>query len=205
MTKEVKLAESTVEKVRARDLILKAAAQVFSEQGIKGATTREIARIAGVNESTLFRNFESKEILLKAVIEQVTGGMVQNLTDPATWTGDLYTDLLHFANVDYQTLVKNEALVRTFLGEVYRQPESARQVLQSASKPFRELMMNYLTEQQAAGKIRAELNLNVVLDGFAGMMMSGMLKRGCFELPYNEQEYIETCVEMVFQGIKTPD
>lgn len=205
MSKDVKSSESTVEKVRARDLILKAAIQVFSEQGIKGATTREIARIAGVNESTLFRNFESKEILLKSVIEQVTGGMVQNLADPANWTGDLRTDLLHFATIDYQTLVKNEALVRTFIGEVYRQPESARLVLQSASKPFRELMLNYLTEQQAAGKIRGDLDLNIVLDGFAGMMMSGMLKRGCFDLPYNEQEYIDTCVEIVFQGIKTPE
>jgi len=40
--------------------ILTAAAELFSERGYAGTTTRAIAGRAGVNEVTLFRRFENK-------------------------------------------------------------------------------------------------------------------------------------------------
>ena len=48
--------------------LLEAATRVFARSGLEGATTREIAREAGVNEVTLFRHFQSKENLLSAVL-----------------------------------------------------------------------------------------------------------------------------------------
>jgi AcrR family transcriptional regulator len=39
--------------------ILLAATRVFARQGVSGATTREIARRARVNEVTLFRHFKN--------------------------------------------------------------------------------------------------------------------------------------------------
>ncbi|MEH2385114.1 MAG: helix-turn-helix domain-containing protein, partial [Nostoc sp.] len=44
-----------------RTRLIEAASQVFASLGVQGATTREIARVAGVNEVTLFRHFASKE------------------------------------------------------------------------------------------------------------------------------------------------
>src|ERR1700683_2440191 len=45
--------------------ILDAAIRVFGRDGISGATTREIARVAKVNEVTLFRYFKNKNELLR--------------------------------------------------------------------------------------------------------------------------------------------
>jgi hypothetical protein len=39
---------------------VEAAVQLFSRHGFKGTSTRDIAQIAGVNESTLFRYFAKK-------------------------------------------------------------------------------------------------------------------------------------------------
>ena len=50
--------------------LLEAAARVFARRGLEGATTREIAREAKVNEVTLFRHFQSKENLLSAVLQR---------------------------------------------------------------------------------------------------------------------------------------
>lgn len=47
-----------------RSRLLKAALEVFAEAGIAGATTKAIARMAGVNEVTLFRHFHSKNSYL---------------------------------------------------------------------------------------------------------------------------------------------
>ncbi len=50
------------------DQILDAALTVVVERGYLGATTRAIAKAAGVNEVTLFRRFGSKDKLLGAAI-----------------------------------------------------------------------------------------------------------------------------------------
>ena len=44
----------------AREKILLAATALYAETGFRGATTRQIAELAGVNEVTLFRQFGSK-------------------------------------------------------------------------------------------------------------------------------------------------
>jgi AcrR family transcriptional regulator len=49
--------------------LLQAAAEVFSERGYDAATTREVAKKAGVSEALIQRYFEGKAGLLYAVIE----------------------------------------------------------------------------------------------------------------------------------------
>ncbi|MFT8613169.1 MAG: helix-turn-helix domain-containing protein [Gluconobacter oxydans] len=46
-----------------KQAILSAAAPVFARLGREGATTKEIARAAGVSEALLYRHFASKEVL----------------------------------------------------------------------------------------------------------------------------------------------
>jgi AcrR family transcriptional regulator len=51
-----------------KQLVLKAAHRLFSEQGYHGTPTRQIAELAGVGESVLFRNFGSKAELFETTI-----------------------------------------------------------------------------------------------------------------------------------------
>ncbi|MFF5297089.1 TetR/AcrR family transcriptional regulator [Paractinoplanes globisporus] len=58
---------------RNRQIVLRAAAEVFAEDGLEVSLGR-IARHAGVGAGTVYRHFPSKEILLEAVLaEQVEG------------------------------------------------------------------------------------------------------------------------------------
>lgn len=50
-----------------RDRILDAALRVFAERGFHGATTRELAKAAGVSEALMFRHFPTKEDLYSAL------------------------------------------------------------------------------------------------------------------------------------------
>jgi AcrR family transcriptional regulator len=54
----------------ARDKIIQAALELFSNEGYKGTTTKGIALAAGVNESTVFRIFGSKDNLFKELLFQ---------------------------------------------------------------------------------------------------------------------------------------
>ena len=49
--------------------ILDAAVQLFSRQGFSGTSTREVARLADVNEASLFRHFPRKQDLFWAALQ----------------------------------------------------------------------------------------------------------------------------------------
>lgn len=54
-----------------RRQILEVASGIFARKGYDGATTREIAEEAGVNEALLFRHFPSKEALYWTMLEEL--------------------------------------------------------------------------------------------------------------------------------------
>ncbi len=54
--------------MKTKDRILKTGLKLFSKKGYLGATTKEIAKTAGIAEITLFRHFSSKERLFEEVI-----------------------------------------------------------------------------------------------------------------------------------------
>lgn len=49
--------------------IVRAALHLFARKGFRGATTREIARAAGVSEALLFKHFPDKRSLYRAILE----------------------------------------------------------------------------------------------------------------------------------------
>src|SRR5260370_12547900 len=69
--------------------ILAAAELVFSRDGFHGATTREIAREAGVNEVTIFRHFHTREDLLRPTLERGCAPINPRIPPDKTWTGHL--------------------------------------------------------------------------------------------------------------------
>ncbi len=54
-----------------REQILGAATRVFAEKGFSRATTREVAREAGVSEGTIYNYFEDKDALLMAIMNML--------------------------------------------------------------------------------------------------------------------------------------
>jgi AcrR family transcriptional regulator len=188
-----------------RTRIIQAAMQVFAEAGLHGATTREIARVAGVNEVTLFRHFASKEQLLGAVIENALVLQTEALAHPEEWTNDLMRDLRHFAQLYNSMLEGTEDLIRTFIGEAKRHPDAARRVIQEAAKPVKEKLIAYLETGQARRTVRADVNLAVAVDMFTGMLLAGMLRRNAPStlLSYSQQDYLESCVDIFVRGIST--
>src|SRR5215470_11753405 len=55
-----------------RQDILKAAMELFAAKGFRGTTTRDLAAHAGINEAIIFRHFNTKEELYRAILEEKT-------------------------------------------------------------------------------------------------------------------------------------
>ena len=176
---------------------------MFATYGVVGATTREISRIAGVNEVTLFRHFQNKEQLLAAVVEQATALQIESLSNQYEWTKDLQRDLEHYAQIYNQMLEEHEALIRTFIGEAQRNPENARQLLSNSIQPLRQKLVNYLEEAVSRQEVRPEINLTMAVDIFTGMLLAGMLRRTAISssLGYSRDDYLTNCVQLFVRSI----
>lgn len=188
---------------KTRDRLLKAAIEVFAAEGVVGATTREIARVAGVNEVTLFRHFQSKDQLLNAVAQEVSKVTTHTQLQPDEWTNDLRVDLLRFAQHYDQLLEANEAVIRMFIGEAHRHPDEALQVLQRSFQPLRDTLATYLTDGMARGTVRLDLTPDLAIDVFTGTLVAGMLRRQMRVISrnYSRDRYLEECVELFIRGI----
>jgi len=180
-----------------------AAGKLFGQKGLQGATTREIAREAGVNELTLFRHFHSKSNLLAAVLYQAAEDQSQVQVRMDAREGDLGGGLLKFARAFNQMLETHEGLIRTLIGEAHRDPKSARQVTDGAFTPWRRSLSEYFAAKQESGEIRRSLKLAPVVDQFLGMLIGGMLRRTCPWAPqdYNAEDYLQTAVEIFTRGV----
>ncbi len=188
---------------KTRERLLRAAIEVFSIAGFVGATTREIARVAGVNEVTLFRHFQSKEQLLAAVAQHITALKAEALAHQDEWTQDLQRDLLHYARLHNAMLEENEALIRMFIGEAKRHPDEALQVLQQAFLPLREQLIDYLRGCVDQGNVRPDVDLSVAVDQLTGLLLAGMLRRHVMpvERGYSPDRYVESCVDLIVQSL----
>ncbi len=190
--------------VQTRARLLKAATEVFANAGVTGATTREIARVAGVNEVALFRHFQSQEQLLAAVVQQVMALQAEALAHQDEWTQNLYIDLTHYAWLFNSMLEEYEDLIRTFIGEAKRHPEAARHVILEAAQPLREKLITYLRSHQEGSTVRPDLDPKLSVDMFKGMLLSGMLRRSsAVLLGYSCDRYMETCVDLFVRGVNT--
>jgi AcrR family transcriptional regulator len=104
-----------------RNEILAAAGEVFAQHGFRGSTTRRIAEAAGVNEITLFRQFGSKEALLREAMQHMTqsAGLVALPEIPS----DPERELTEWSESFIQHLRLRSSIIRKTMGEIEERPE----------------------------------------------------------------------------------
>lgn len=189
--------------VQTRSRLIAAAAEIFSREGVQGATTREIARTAGVNEVTLFRHFAHKEQLLAEVVAHSLALQSEALDHPSEWTHDLRTDLGNYARMYNRMLEQHAAIIRTFIGEAGRHPDASRHIVLEAARVLRERLIAYLVHLQEAGRVRIDVDPAIAIDQLTGLLLAGMLRRSFRESDYSTEQYLDTCIDLIVRGIGT--
>ena len=153
-----------------KERILLAAREVFMRQGYAGATTRQIAAEAGVNEVTLFRHFGNKENIFKAVVEQ--GADLDQLFArmDSFLSGDFAADMQVIGQIFMRLMVERGAMVHMMLCEAAHFPEMAAVLLENPRR-LRKWLSAYLEKQIKAGAVK-QGNPQVMSQAFFGMFFS---------------------------------
>jgi len=185
------------------DKLLRAATAVFAKRGVSGATTREIAQRARVNEVTLFRHFKSKEELLRRVILS-SGQRFADVFDaaPLESAADLARTVENYARVYAQKLSENEEFVRTFMGELTRHLSLCRRLFDEGGKPTRQKFIAYLRAAMRRGLVRRNLDPTMAADALTAMILGGVMRRPLTSASYELDDYVKTCVKIYLKGLQ---
>lgn len=186
----------------AAERLLDAAVTVFAREGISSATTREIAKEAGVNEVTLFRNFQTKQGLLAAVLERAFRPIDESTTTGPSGRGTLEHAVREFARADFDRKSRNIALMRVLVGESHRLGDHETEVLSRIFRPWKERLAARLREARDQGEIRDDVNPVMIVDQLVAMIFVGVLRaeKLCAQ-DYDSEGYLKGCVDLVLRGI----
>lgn len=181
--------------------IMDATMTLIIEKGYSGATTREIAQLAGVNESTIFRRFgEKKEIVVAAMeLPKWNPGLTE---EDFTYHGDLEEDLISFSKI-YMNKVTPQ-MVKVSIG--LRSAELQGAALPGVMKVpmvFKKILLNYFTEMIVRGKMRncdvESLALQFITMNFGFVFLDASF--GSKLMGVSREEYIANSIRNLVTGI----
>lgn len=145
-----------------RERLLDAAAQVFAEQGVAGASVEEVCERAGYTRGAFYSNFATKDELLVALLDREEGLLLDRLSaaldgalsqpDPLAAVAGRLFDLQPFGASKYALRAELTLLA-------VRDPDLAAPYL-AARRSFRERFVPFLRE----GLAQAQLELIVPAD-----------------------------------------
>jgi AcrR family transcriptional regulator len=184
-----------------RNQILDAATEVFSRKGFHRATTKEIARAAGVSEGTIYNYFDSKDDLLIGMMFRIAqaidlDGMIDGLPDdPRAFLGAL----LRYR----QSFVKEYApTLRTVLSELLVDAELGERYYRELVLPVMELAEQHVQVRVEAGQIRAvnvPLFVRVLVLVNLGLFLGFFLGDPVVESDWDH--LVDGLVSLLFDGV----
>ena len=133
--------------------ILAGALDVFAVQGYAAASMDRIAAAAGVSKSTLYSNFQDKEGLFLALMQDLTYASRQGvftLLSQADLHAPPQVVLRQIAVFMLDSFTQNQSmltLMRLVIGESERFPDVAKTFVREIQKPMLEQLTLYLTAQ----------------------------------------------------------
>jgi AcrR family transcriptional regulator len=188
-----------------RAQILDAAMRAFAQKGFSRATNKIIAQEANITPGLIYHYFESKEALLKAIIEERSPAAIVRSLPPEvfTWPPE---KLLRFLVPQILDLVEGEGfvqLVRVLVPEMIHNPAITplgATVIQQVTA----IMEKYFTQKIADGEL-VLVDVRMAVHVLIGSLISFVLRRQVLRDPsvahYTHVEIAEAISEIVLKGL----
>lgn len=177
----------------ARERILDASLRIFGERGFSGATTKEIARRAKVNEVTVFRLFKTKRALFSAVMMERSPLIQVESRLPFNPTASIDDQIYANMRTVLGVLRDNKSMFMVMLGDAWRHPKSRMMLYDIAIKRGLEFVTEFIKAQMDAGRIR-KTDPEIAARALMGMMQSYFLLTDMFEARAPDEEEDERTI-----------
>jgi AcrR family transcriptional regulator len=188
-----------------REQLIDAAMRVFAQKGFTQSTNKDVAREAGITPGLIYYYFESKEALLKAVLEERSPLRVVAAITPEMLElpPEVFMPMLIKRVLD---LVEGEqflSIARVILPEILHNPEVAS-LLNGFAQRVLAFIGNYLRRQMGKGTLRADLNPDIAIHALIGSVVTLVGRRQLLHDPqatkYTHEEIAQAVVATILQG-----
>ena len=156
---------------RTRTKLVTAARTVFEERGFDGARMGDVAEAAGVSHGTVYTWFDTKEDLLRAVIDSVTADLYASLSVPDATSP---IERIAIANERYLAAYRSTARLLEVVEQAAVVDESFRAVLANLRTTHVERVAKTIRRWQREGAAQTDLDAQVsaaalcaMVEGFA--------------------------------------
>jgi AcrR family transcriptional regulator len=169
-----------------REQIIEVAVRLFSQKGFRGATTKEIALAAGVNEAIIFRHFATKSELYAAIIDRKanSAGMKKlrnSLADAMEQSDDQQVfETLAFHIIEFHE--RDDTAMRLLLYSALEGHELAEMITRNYILKTHQQVAEYVKKRMADGAFR-RMDPIVAVRGFMGMIFGHILNNKFFLCP----------------------
>jgi len=189
-----------------RNQILDAAAAVFAEKGFHRATTKEIAKTAGVSEGTIYNYFDSKADLLIGILTRLAEleHLDEELTDA------LQSDARDFLVTifrDRMGIVQQRVeTIQAIMPEILVNPVLRERFHQQFLRPVVMLFEQYIQTRVELGHIRplnVPLAVRIVQSIFVGLLILRILGDELLQSEWDELP--EVLATIIFDGLSPRD
>jgi AcrR family transcriptional regulator len=188
-----------------RDQIVDAAMQVFAQKGFTRATNKDIAREAGITPGLIYYYFESKEDLLKTIIEARSPAQLITTLPPQVFElpPEVFLRMLILRALSIAESEQFIQLIRMLLPEIVHNTE-VTPIISPMIQRLLEFLGKYFEVQSEKGALR---HVNGVLTAqmMVGAVVSFVLRRQILHDPsalaYTYEQIAEVVSETVLQGI----
>jgi AcrR family transcriptional regulator len=183
-----------------RSRILESAYRVFSEKGFFQATVDEIAERAGVGKGTVYRHFESKENLFRAVVDEELRVIVGRIQEAFLEAEDVLQAIRRAVReyLEYFEEHKEFYRILVFEQESFGSEFRARYINEILKRI--PMIRDQVLEAASRGRLKPLDDFYTVFYGLVGFTDGVILKwfqKGCQGSLTNE---LDTIIEVLFYG-----
>jgi TetR/AcrR family fatty acid metabolism transcriptional regulator len=188
-----------------RAQILDAATKVFAEKGFHRATIKEIARVAGVADGTIYTYFENKTAVLVGLLNRLNETEQREMQFEQGTTQDIRSFFVAYARQRLEIFWPNREVMQAILPELLVNAELREIYYRQIIEPTTLIGERYFQAQIEQGQIRAvdiPLAVRTVASTFLGLLVMSLL--GDTQVATRWEELPEVLATMLFDGLHMP-
>ncbi len=189
--------------VRARrEQIVEAATRVFAEKGFCRATTREVAREAGISEGTIYNYFDDKDALLMAILDKLNETERRAEDFEEGMATDFRGFFEEYLRRRMSLMWENREVFRVVLSEMLVNAELRDRYLRDVFDPTIRIAEENFQSRMEQGEVRetdAPLAMRSVAGAVLGFLILGLL--GDEEVNSRPNEVPDVLVGLLIHGL----
>jgi len=176
-------------------LILDTALELFAEKGFHQTSISDITRKAGISKGLLYNYFESKDEVLKSIIQTGYDTAYDNL--------DLNSDhalakdeFVHFMRITFRSVRENPKFWKLY-SALMMQPEILEMVKIEYSKKAQDIQKMFFNFIQESGSIAPEQDLIAISSLIKGAHLILITAPDFFQSEQFEETIIDACFRLI--------